>query len=72
MKIFFPWTNLIKMLTTSNNGNKWDKANNVWRSQKRLRFNLDWTTLMLSYDIFIINILYFARMLFKGSNIEIH
>jgi hypothetical protein len=49
-----------------------NKVNNVWRSQKRLIFNLAWATLMLSCHIFTINILYFVRMHFKGSNIEIH
>ncbi len=54
MKTSVPLANLIKALTTSNNGTKHDNASNVWKSQRRLRFNLAWTTLMLSCDIFII------------------
>jgi hypothetical protein len=67
-----PWANVLKAIIASNNGSKQDKASNVWRSQRRLRFNFTWATLMLSCDIFIINVLYYARTHFKGSSIEIH
>jgi uncharacterized membrane protein len=33
---------------------------------------LAWATLMLSCDIFIINVLYATKTRFKGYNIEIH
>jgi hypothetical protein len=72
MKTTLPWTNMIKPLTTSNNGSKQNKVNNVWRTQRSLRFNFTWATLMLSCDIFIINVLYYAKTHFKSFNIEIH
>jgi hypothetical protein len=71
MKTTLPWTNMIKALTC-NNGSKQDKASNVWRTQRRLKFNFTWATLMLSCDIFIINVFYYAKTHFKSFNIEIH
>ncbi len=72
MKTSFPWEILIKAMMDSNNGSKQDKANNVWISQTRLRFNLVWTIEGLSYDIFTIKALYYAMTCFKGSNIDVH
>ncbi len=72
MKTTLPWTNVIKTLIASNNGSKQDKASNLWRTQRRWRFNFTWATLMLSCDIFIINVLYHAKTHFKSFSIEIH
>jgi hypothetical protein len=64
--------NLIKVFIASNNGNKQNKPNNMWRSQRRFRLNLAWAIEALSYDIFIIGVSYFAIICFKGSNMFIH
>jgi len=72
MKTSFPWEILIKAMMDSNNGSKQDKANNVWISQTRLRFNLVWTIEGLFYDILTINLLYLAKTCYKRSNIDIH
>ncbi len=37
---------------------KQDKPNNVWKSQRRLKFNLAWTIEALSYDILTISMFY--------------
>ncbi len=69
-KSFF-CANLIKAFIASNDSNKQNKPN-MWRSQRRFKLNLAWTTETLSFDISIISVLYFAITHFKGSKMFIH
>jgi hypothetical protein len=64
--------NLIKALIDSNNGNKQNKVNNVWISQRKSKFNFVWAITGLFCDILTINVLYWTKTFFKGSNIDIH
>jgi hypothetical protein len=74
MKTSFPCVNLIEAFINFNNGSKQKKANNMCKSQRRLRFNIAWKFVQkLVYDILTNNqylIPRFAMTCFKISNID--
>lgn len=74
LKRSLPWTNLINAFTTSNNGNKQNKANNVWLDHRIGQDSIllsDWRVALwhFHYQCFV-----FCHVLFcfEGFNIEIH